>query len=657
MENSNAVDSNSSMDSESNIPAGGVVAEHTPVATRPVLVGPTTSDRSNTIRAAIIPIACWRLDDIRFEFSSSFVKPDIAREMTLFAKLVQDHSGAPASIFGHADPIGSDVFNKKLSGRRAAVIHGLLTRNTDLWEDVYSQTGKFTAALEDDAWGLRVVKTILEALGYSPGPLDDQMRSQTRDAVRSFQTDQGFLGRDVDGDPGPQTRAKLFLAFMDKICRDENDQPFKMAPTDFLGQGTDREGKGDYQGCSEFNPVLLFSQEESDRFAQARDRTERNAANAPNRRVLVLLFRPGSKVNVDRWPCPRAKEGIDACKKRFWSDSTRRLALQAERRTFDQSRDTFACRFYDRIANDSPCERLSPVPIAATNFVEFLFRDGAGHRVEALCRFTDPAGNTESFQIAAEGRIFRDRLAAGTCRVETVNIREIRWEPEFVGPGEPVEVVAEFDPPVEGIPLSIAIYREGRELSSEALARAEDLRTGPAGQARFRWQYEPQRDDREDQRFLAKVQIGSDFRNSPVITLQVPMLANASWRGSVGNALQLGVEVHGVKPGTPVNFSVYRMHFAGTDAKIADLPSVSAREGLIETSWEINVPCIDADVGQKQAYVYFVAGTLDESLRSDHCLVPLPSEPHPQPRRSPEHRPVEQQAPFEWRDPEEGFFA
>ena len=351
-------DDNSSMDTGSNNPAGGVVAEHPPFTAHPVLVGPTTSDRRNTIRAAIIPIACWRLDDIRFEFSSSLIKPDIARELTLFAKLVKDHPGAPASIFGHADPIGNEEFNKKLSGRRAAVIYGMLTRNMDIWEDIYSQTGKFTAALQDDAWGLKAVKTILEALGYSPGPLDDQMRSQTREAVRNFQTDQGFQGRDVDGDPGPQTRAKLFLAFMDKICRDENDQPFKMMPADFLAQGIDREGKGDYQGCSEFNPVLRFSQEESDRFAQARYHTERNAANAPNRRVLALLFRPGSKVNMDRWPCPRAKEGVDACRKRFWSDSTRRLSLQAERRTFDQSHDTFACRFYQRISCDSPCEHL-----------------------------------------------------------------------------------------------------------------------------------------------------------------------------------------------------------------------------------------------------------------------------------------------------------
>ena len=115
-------DENSSMDAGSNNSAGGIVAEHPAFTTHPVLAGPTTSDRRNTIRAGIVPIACWRLDDIRFEFSASFGKSDIAREMTLLAKLVKDHPGAPVSIFGHADPIGSEEFNKKLSGRRAAAI-------------------------------------------------------------------------------------------------------------------------------------------------------------------------------------------------------------------------------------------------------------------------------------------------------------------------------------------------------------------------------------------------------------------------------------------------------------------------------------------------------------------------------------------------------
>ena len=333
---------------------GGVAANHPTQQTFPVLVGPTTANEHNTIKAAIFPIACWRVDDIRFEFDSSFVKPDIKKEMRLLAKLVKEHRDAPASVFGHADPVGNDDYNKKLSGRRTAAIYGMLIRKTEIWEDIYKQTGQFTSTLSNDDWGLKSIEKMLKALGHDPGPLDGQMDNQTREAVKAFQRANGLSD---DGDPGPQTRAKLFLAYMDKHCCNENDQPFKLEPTNFLAQGADREGKGDYQGCSEFNPTLMFSQEENERFRQERDHTERDAANAPNRRVDVLLFRPGSRVNVERWPCPRAKEGVAGCQKRFWSDAERRRNFQAERREQERTKDTFACRFYDRIASGSPCER------------------------------------------------------------------------------------------------------------------------------------------------------------------------------------------------------------------------------------------------------------------------------------------------------------
>ncbi|MBI1926570.1 peptidoglycan-binding protein [Candidatus Poribacteria bacterium] len=366
---------------------GGVAAKHPPQQTHPVLVGPSTSGEFNTIKAALLPIACWRVDDIRFEFDSSFVKPDISAEMTLLAKLVREHPGAPASVFGHADPVGNDDYNKKLSGRRAAAIYGMLTRNTEIWEDIYSQSGEFTSPLSSDNWGLKVIQTILQDLGYSPGPMGGVMGSQTREAVKAFQRDNDLSD---DGDPGPQTRAVLFLKYMDKHCRDENDQPFKLERTDFLAQGADPAGKGDYQGCSEFNPVLMFSQEENERFRQARDHTERNAANAPNRRVDVFLFRPGSRVSAERWPCPRAKDGVERCIKRFWSDAERRRSFQAERREQERTRDTFACRFYDRIAGGSPCERLA-VPVKLL-------------RLRIVDRFRKPVGAVK-YTLRVEGQV------------------------------------------------------------------------------------------------------------------------------------------------------------------------------------------------------------------------------------------------------------
>src|SRR5262249_209529 len=62
------------------------------------------------------------------------------------------------------------------------------------------------------------------------------------------------------------------------------------------------------------------------------------------------------RIPVARWPCPRAKEGTTGCRKRFWSDGESRRSSQSEQRTFDESQDTFACRFYHRLTSRSPCE-------------------------------------------------------------------------------------------------------------------------------------------------------------------------------------------------------------------------------------------------------------------------------------------------------------
>src|SRR5205823_1548209 len=75
--------------------------------------------------------------------------------------------------------------------------------------------------------------------------------------------------------------------------------------------------------------------------------------------VMILLFRPGSKVDPAKWPCPRVKEGTAACRKRFWSDADKKRQFQQNRREFKDTQDTFACRFYQRIADSSPCERAS----------------------------------------------------------------------------------------------------------------------------------------------------------------------------------------------------------------------------------------------------------------------------------------------------------
>ena len=315
------------------ISGGGISGTHPEEPSFQLIVAPSTANEINTARLRLIPIACWKVEDIRFAFDSSFVTPDIVSELKELVALREKHKKQgllagqtqypPLSVFGHADPVGDDSYNKALSGRRAAVIYGLLISRTDpvkaanLWGSV----------ARDENWG------------------DDQRR----------------IMQSITGLPEGTPNSQLFQPYMKSLCPEE----LSLTDNDFLAQGKDSKGKGDYQGCSSFNPLLIFSQKREDQFEEAqRDGDEagvaaRNMANGPNRRVMILLFRVGSKIDPSRWPCPRAGEGTAGCIRRFWSDAQQRRGkrLQDKDRQFQESRHTFACRFDHRLLSGSPCER------------------------------------------------------------------------------------------------------------------------------------------------------------------------------------------------------------------------------------------------------------------------------------------------------------
>ncbi len=351
---------------------GGASGTHESVAVPEFRLAPATAAEFNTLRLRLIPIACWRVDDIRFDFDSSIVLPEIRHEMQLFAELIASHTerGSPGqpdrqppiSLFGHADPVGNDDYNKLLSGRRAAVMYGLLTRREEVWEDLFSNTAIFAQPVAGDKWDVRAIQIMLNHLA-GPLEIDGKMGPSTQKTLASFQEQNGLA---ADGRPALATRKKLFRAYMDTLCVDEKGTPSRISPTaGFLAAGGDAAGKGDFQGCGEFNARLIFSQTRNAAFEQTQDKTARNAANAPNRRVMALLFRPGSRVLPARWPCPRAKEGVSGCLKRFFSDGQKRRStrLPEQDREFKESRDTFACRFYQRLLAGSPCEGIVRIDV------------------------------------------------------------------------------------------------------------------------------------------------------------------------------------------------------------------------------------------------------------------------------------------------------
>lgn len=317
----------------------------------PLLVAPSLTAASvpfNTVEPGLFTVACWRMDDVRFDFDSSFIVPAAKKEIAALAQIVAAHPGRPLSVFGHADPSGKDEYNKALSGRRAQAVYGMLVRDVDLWEQLYSQP------FQGDVWGEAQIAKILGALVHpatgevytvaAPGP-----GSHATHAIKLFQGDHGLK---PDGDAGPATRRVLFLEYQNHLC---NGADLRLSPTDFLGGGGPG-GKGDYQGCSELNPVLVFSKAEQKRLDALAHHTERDGRNAANRRVLVFLFRKGTRVDGGSWPCPTVSEDSSACKKRFWSDGEARRSPGSVERHYEDTRDTFACRFYDRLAMRSPCE-------------------------------------------------------------------------------------------------------------------------------------------------------------------------------------------------------------------------------------------------------------------------------------------------------------
>jgi uncharacterized protein YqfB (UPF0267 family) len=336
---------------------GGVVGKHADPDPFEFLVGPSTSDESNTARLRLIPVGCFRVDDLRFKFDSSFVLPETQADISEFANLRKNDpklSGAPISIFGHADPsfqgnfeVGSqtaqsgDDYNKNLSGRRAIAIYAMLIRDPSFWDTLY------TNHLGTDVWGQDSIRTMLNSTGQQAPPDDNTVVNISNDSGK---------------------RKQLFLEYMNFLC---GDLKFDKS-ADFLAKGAGSDLKGDVQGCSRFNPLLLFSAEDEARFQQAfanKDeatlRGERDLRNSVNRRVMILVFRKGSQILPSKWPCPTYKQGPTVCKTRFFSgdkngDTRRSTHYSGRDHTFDEDKDTFACRFYQRISDGSPCHDIVP---------------------------------------------------------------------------------------------------------------------------------------------------------------------------------------------------------------------------------------------------------------------------------------------------------
>lgn len=379
----------------------GIVATHPERLELPGLVAPIVKEALgsafNTLRPGLLTIGCMRIFDTGFAFDSSFIQPEAEKAFVDFADLMLFLQGrdlkkrlAPCSVFGHADPTGTDDYNKQLSARRARSVYAVLIREPEIWHELYD------TPLGHDDWHWKSVQQCL-SVGLRPpdnleeppfytgeidGGLTPQTRSETEDAVGAYrQARFGKSSKHLTRDE----RKILFGEYMDVLCHKTAagtptpDDKFQLDPKkDFLARGAGKLLKGDIQGCSEFNPVFLLNQDQLDEDNKTKDgQEERNSAYVSDRRVVVYIFRHGTQVDPDAWPCPDFKADSKKCEKRFWSDHiARRKPAQSEDRTFgekmrilsidgggviavepvENTGNTMACRFYHGLAVRSPCE-------------------------------------------------------------------------------------------------------------------------------------------------------------------------------------------------------------------------------------------------------------------------------------------------------------
>jgi hypothetical protein len=366
---------------------GGVAAQHLK-RSLVVLAAPSVAQTFSSVALVPRPIACWRLDDLRFEFDSSFIRPDATTEFADLGSLWNSMGRGPLTLFGHADPVGKDDYNKALSGRRARALYAALIRDPKIWNELFS------SAHGGDKWGMRHFQLMLAALGFDPGPIDGKDGPLTQAAVRQFQESELATEQAVDADdteavpPEPAsplaatgsvdtpTRTALFRAYMNQLSRKADGSPLVLRPAHFLAKAQDPKLVGDVQGCSEFNPLLILSKDLDKELSKPARQAERNAVNATNRRVVAFLFEKGTTFNPASWPCPPASEGVAVCKKQFWPDGDARRQPTDEVRQHSKLKETMACRFYDGFARFSPCE-------GTRQSITIFLLDENGQRVKA----------------------------------------------------------------------------------------------------------------------------------------------------------------------------------------------------------------------------------------------------------------------------------
>ncbi|MDQ3003193.1 MAG: peptidoglycan-binding protein [Fibrobacterota bacterium] len=245
------------------------------------------------------------IQNLTFAFDKSFLHPRHAGLLNdMCAKIKSWREKNPEgkmAVFGHADAVGQESYNKALSERRSKSVFAFLMKDPKAWTELD----------KEEKWSLACIQDLLRHLGHDPGASDGQDGPKTQAAVKEFQKKKAMT---EDGKVGPDTREALYKAFMEE----SNDLALK--PADF-----DDIGGQPHMGCSEYNLV---------------EKTQGECET--NRRVALLLLKSNKNFPIT-YPCK--KGDIAPCVKQTERKGVRRT-------------EGFRCLFYDQLVQ----EKAVPAP-------------------------------------------------------------------------------------------------------------------------------------------------------------------------------------------------------------------------------------------------------------------------------------------------------
>jgi len=293
-------------------------------------------------------VGCCSIPGITFAFDKSFVRPTVVDAMQRLQRLARAHPEAKIMIWGHTDRVGNEVYNKKLSERRARSVYAFIVNDADDWEALY----------QEEQWGTPVITEILADLAVDEPDLDPGPGG-TKAAVKAYQRARGL---DPDGVAGKQTRRQLFLDYM------SGKHDLKLDPDRFMDPK--------HMGCGEFNPQI-----------------ETEEAVEANRRVTFFLFHP------ERLPTLPCRAGdVAPCRHQMKPPAPRHVA-------------SFHCSFFDSIAKRCPVEHGLLVLHIRLHDVEREVMPNARFRCDAGTQaphqqpdHADAEGIVELHDVEASGR-------------------------------------------------------------------------------------------------------------------------------------------------------------------------------------------------------------------------------------------------------------